>query len=587
VANALAPTIGIESDAELLVAYRASRSEDAFAEIHARHGSMVLRTCVRLLGDVQEAEDAAQAAFVMLAQRPHRVQGTLAGWLYFAARKTAWVALRSRKRRVRREEVAATMKPTSIAPSDPAVREEIDAALERLPEALREAVLLCHLEGRDQSEAAAQAGCSQATMSRRSNEGLQQLKDILHRRGVTLGAAGLTGWLAHEAAAATALPALSAAELAAGLAQPQAALLAREAFQAMLWAKLKLPAAALLFALVTAGITALVGWDQRPARSSATGAPVANERATLIAHSDRVLFVAFSPDGSILASAAADHRIQLYDAQTGREQAALVGHQWPVRCVAFAPDGKTLASGDLDGQVKLWDLATRREQATMRSAGQVYSIAFAPDGRTLAAGYRNGTIRLWNLPAGTVRDTLAGHTDTVFSLAFSRDGLELASASKDRTARLWNAATGQERLVLPAANPTCAVAFAPDGKTLAVGSGRSLDQVWSAMTVVPPPAGGTRLGRITLWDVASGQELAVLPADVSGVYSLAFSPDGKLLAMGSSEAFVKLWRLDSPSEPRTLRGHTALIRSLVFSPDGKTLASASHDLTVRLWDVNP
>jgi len=579
----------MKPDAELLAAYRASRSEEAFAEIHARHGALVLRTCVRLLGDVQEAEDAAQAAFVMLAQRPQRVQGTLAGWLYFAARKTAWVALRSRKRRVRREEVAATMKPTSIAPNDPAVREEIDAALERLPEALREAVLLCHLEGRDQTEAAAQAGCSQATMSRRSNEGLQQLKDILHRRGVTLGAAAVASWLANEAAAATALPAVSAAELAAGLAKPQAALLAREAFRAMLWAKLKVPAAALLFTLLTAGITALVGWDHLPAqsaRASQPGAPIANERATLIAHSDRVLFVAFSPDGGILASAAADHRVQLYDAHTGREQAALVGHQWPVRCVAFAPDGSTLASGDLDGQVKLWDLATRKERATMRSAGQVYSIAFAPDGHTLAAGYRDGTIRLWNLPAGTVRDTLDGHTDTVFSLAFSRDGLELASASKDRTARLWNAATGQQRLVLPAANPACAVAFAPDGKTLAVGSGRSLDQVWAAMTVVPPPTGGTRLGRVTLWGVDSGQELAALPAGVSGVYSLAFSPDGKLLAMGSSEAFVKLWRLDSPTEPRTLRGHTALIRSLVFSPDGKTLASASHDLTVRLWDVS-
>jgi RNA polymerase sigma factor (sigma-70 family) len=583
----------MKPDADLLAAYSAFHSEEAFAEIHARHGGLVLRTCVRLLGDVQEAEDAAQAAFIMLAQRPRRVTGTLAGWLYCAARKTAWVALRSRKRRVRREEVAATMKPMTIPPNDPAVREEIDAALERLPEALREAVLLCHLEGRDQTEAAAQAGCSQATMSRRSNEGLQQLKDILQRRGVTLGAAAIAGWLASEAAAAVSLPAVSAAALATGLTKPHAATIAREAFRAMFWAKFKLPATAVLFTLLISGIAALVlvGWDHGPARPpgelSAHGpAPIANERATLIAHSDRVLSVAFSPDGKLLASAAADHRVQLYDAQTGRAQAALVGHQCPIRCVAFAPDGHSLASGDVDGQVKLWDIATRTERTTMRRAGQVLSIAFAPDGWMLAAGYRDGTIRLWN-PSGTLRDTFTGHTDMVYALAFSRDGTELASASKDRTARLWNVATGRERLTLgPAASPACAVAFSPDGRTLAVGSGRSLDQVWGAVTVVPPPVAGARLGRVTLWDLGSGQELIALPADVSGVYSVAFSPDGKLLAMGSSEALVKLWRLDSPGDPRTLRGHTALIRALVFSPDGKTLASASHDLTVRLWDVN-
>jgi len=250
----------MQADADLLAAFRATGSEAAFAEIHARHGALVLRTCLRALGDMQEAEDAAQAAFLMLAQRPAAVQGSLASWLYYAARKTAYVARRSRQRRNLREETAAIMQPAMSLPESRELREEIDLALERLPESLREAVLLCHLEGREQLDAARQAGCSQATMSRRSSEGLQQLGDILRRRGLPLGAAGLTAWLATEASAAVPLPPLTVAQLAG---HTQAASLAQTAWRTLFWSQVKMPVAAGLLTFVLMGTTTGLLWAWR------------------------------------------------------------------------------------------------------------------------------------------------------------------------------------------------------------------------------------------------------------------------------------------------------------------------------------
>ena len=137
-------------------------------------------------------------------------------------------------------------------------------------------------------------------------------------------------------------------------------------------------------------------------------------------------------------------RSDLWNVNTG-ESTILPDHTRSVYSVAFSPDGTTLASGSEDTTVKLWDLATCRVQRTFRGhAGEVRSVAFSPDGKTLASGSNDTTIKLWYLGTNREPETLTGHQSAVSAVVFSRDGLVLASASEDNTIKLWRRATEEE-----------------------------------------------------------------------------------------------------------------------------------------------
>ena len=284
--------------------------------------------------------------------------------------------------------------------------------------------------------------------------------------------------------------------------------------------------------------------------------------ASLEGHTREVNSVAFSPDGSRLASGSWDRTVNLWDVATERQIATFsAGIELGVFSVAFSPDGKILAIAAY--QLSLWDVATERRIATL-PGGQPTSVAFSPDGKKLAVGTWDLTVEVWDVATRERIATLEGHTEGVSAVAFSSDGTLLASGSRDLTVKLWDVATQERIATLGHEAVVNVVSFSPDGTLLASG-------LWDRT--------------VLLWDVATREQVATLEGHTNVVYSVSFSPDGALLATGGWDGMVILWDVLT-REKIIAFGHTDAIRSVSFSPDGTTLAAGGEDGTILLWNVD-
>jgi WD40 repeat protein/beta-lactamase regulating signal transducer with metallopeptidase domain len=288
--------------------------------------------------------------------------------------------------------------------------------------------------------------------------------------------------------------------------------------------------------------------------------------------------IAFSPDSRFLATGHRSGEVLLWNAGSGLKLATLIGHAGAVSRVTFAPDGRTVAASGLEGTVRLWNLGARKvtPRASLNgSLACIGPVAISPDGQTLAAAevaYDSpGHIVLWDASTRQVRATLHGHERGVASLAFSPDGSTLASSSWDLTIRLWDARTGDSRGEFASTEAVARLAFSPDGRTLA-------------------SAGEDRV--LTLWEVDGGSELARIEGFQGPICAVAFDPDGRRIATGGGRdgkdggfGEVKVFDVQTRQVLADLPGHTRSVRSLAFSPDGLTLATGGVDSTVRLWDL--
>ncbi|KIM75856.1 hypothetical protein PILCRDRAFT_662423, partial [Piloderma croceum F 1598] len=283
-------------------------------------------------------------------------------------------------------------------------------------------------------------------------------------------------------------------------------------------------------------------------------------------HSHWVHSVAFSPDGSCIASGSADNTIRIWDAKTGVHLATLKGHSISVYSVAFSPDGSHIASGSGDRTVQIWDAKTGVHLTTLIGHSDwVRSVAFSPGGSYIASGSYDKTVRIWDARTSVHLATLEGHSGYVYSVTFSPDGSWIASGSDDKTVRIWDAKTSLHLTTLKGHSfLVTSVAFSPDGSHIASGSG---DRT------------------VRIWDAKTGVHLATLEGHSFLVTSIAFSPDGSHIASGSGDKGVQIWDAKTRVHLATLEGHSDWVKSVAFSPDGSHITSASHDQTVRIWDA--
>jgi len=257
-----------------------------------------------------------------------------------------------------------------------------------------------------------------------------------------------------------------------------------------------------------------------------------------------------------------------------------------VTSVRNLPDGKRFISASFDGTVIMWDVQSgkRAWQVDLdegSKSNDSYTIShilgmdLSPNGSVIAISYFQSHvvgetvkgqdeyhIALLDSRTGQVRRVLTGHTALIGRLAFSPNGELLLSESGDNTARLWNVNTGQEVLLIKLKERGASVAFSPDGKLLAVAT----QPVYG---LPPQPIVG-------LYDTQSGRLLREFPRLKNAIMSLAFSPNGQSLAIASGDlsgSQIELWELTAQQPTRLLTDHEKGITSIAFSPDGRLLAS--------------
>lgn len=339
-------------------------------------------------------------------------------------------------------------------------------------------------------------------------------------------------------------------------------------------------------------------------------------RQVLGGHKGMVAGAAFSADGTKVVSSSFDQRsadlppaapadrgrkldftARLWSAADGRCLQIFAGHTDSIVGLAISADGTRIVTGSDDRTARLWDAQSGQCLLTLSGHAQgVGTVAIAPNGATILTGSGDATARLWDATSGRCLQTLVGHKAPVYSVAFAPDGQRALTASPDRTACVWDVKTGKRLLTL-----NCGTLFGSRVKTSTDDFFGPLPPTNMVLTAAYTQDGRTILtglssGQTILWNAADGRRLRVAKTQVDsktarrqnpGVCrAVVFSRDGARIMTGALDGLVRLWDTSTGQCLQTMGGHGDLeIESLALSPDGQTLATGSAYCTTCLWRI--
>jgi len=305
------------------------------------------------------------------------------------------------------------------------------------------------------------------------------------------------------------------------------------------------------------------------------------------AHASWVVALAWSPDGTRIASAGGDGTVRVWEAETGvslltyRRHTRLlnkINHPATVYAVAWAPEGQRIVSAGDGATVHVWDAATGQTltlyQGHSGLLANVYAVAWSPDGKSIASACSSigmdKTVHNWDPATGQTLSRYNAHYGwvpnfSILSVAWSPDGTRVAATCGDKTLRIWSTATGRLSATYRFRSEWSShIAWSPDSRYLASAHSDHTAQIW---------------------DTSAGTPIVIYHGHTESIRYVAWSPDGTYVATASNDRTVQIWEAITGKHVYTYQGHSAWATAVAWSPDGTRLASASNDKTVQIWSI--